>query len=72
MAFMEKVSMGMPSTLTISFPDDEILEAFMSWLDNQGEQDYFQYVGDADVPSVGYFRYDYKKQHITATLTSSD
>lgn len=48
-------------TVTITFPDVETAKDFMIWLDNLGEQYYFQFLKDNDLPIIN--RLDYSHFH---------
>lgn len=50
--------------VTITFTgDQDMIEQFMSWLDGQGEQDFWEYSDPAD--TIDVFEYDYKNHTIT-------
>lgn len=43
----------------IEFSSDEKAEAFLKWMCNSGEQDYWQALEDADQPMEDGFDYDF-------------
>lgn len=57
----------MSAVLEIIFDDIEDRNAFMLWLDNQGEQDFWEYAGDCTV-----FEYDYQHKRIIVKNTCSE
>lgn len=46
-------------TITITMPSKTHALRFMQWLDNQGEQDYFQACEDVEVAAIDVFHYNY-------------
>lgn len=57
----------MSAVLEIIFDDIKDRNAFMLWLDNQGEQDFWEYAGDCTV-----FEYDYQHKRIIVKNTCSE
>lgn len=52
--------------LAIEFTTEEDIDRFMSWLDNQGEQDYWEWL-EIQGQQTNKIEYDYKKKFITIT-----
>ena len=60
----------MTAKVTVEFEDSATAEHFMSWMDGQGEQDYWMWMDGADVGgkhTAKYFAYDFKKREIVGT-----
>jgi hypothetical protein len=55
----------MSATVEIIFRDTATARKFMTWLDGQGEQDYFEYD-----PTIGSLKYSY--QHLRIIAVDSD
>lgn len=57
------------SYVTIKFDNDAAAKEFMSWLDGQGEQDYWTWLSyrDADDVKVQTIKYNYNTNTITCT-----
>ena len=53
--------------VTIIFSNSDQVNAFLEWLSNSGEQDYFYYVEDLDEEAqVDKFEYNFKSKVVVA------
>jgi hypothetical protein len=47
----------LPYELTISFPSEDHMNEFASWLSEQGEQDFSYWCGIRELPDLGHVQY---------------
>ena len=57
----------MATQIVITFETPGQAKAFMQWLDSQGEQSYFDFIKETELPGVNRFDYNYSHKQIIGT-----